>query len=161
MSIFLNSIIFSSRAPFSFDLLIIILTLILPILSYSIYVVKVKQNYRLHKKLQIFISILLLITILVFEVDVRLNGWIHLAKKSPYYNTILWPVLYIHLILAISVTILWILVFTRAIRRIKLPPDLDHKEIKFHKKFASLASIGLYLATLTGILFYYFAFLAG
>ena len=130
----------------------------MPILAFSIYLVKSKKNYAAHKKLQIFISTILGVAILIFEVDVRLNGWLHLAKESVYYDTFLWPLFYLHLTLAILTTLLWVIVFWRALKNFSVPVQ-PNEHSPFHKSWAPWASIGLFVTTLTGITFYYAAFL--
>ncbi len=145
------------KAPLSFDILVVALFLIIPILFYSIYLVKKKKRYDTHKKLQIFISMILGVAITIFEVDIRFQGWRHLVTQSKYYHTILWPSFYIHLFCAVITTILWIMVFVRALQKFSRHPQPNGHSY-FHKKLAPWATSGLIITTITGITFYYVAF---
>ncbi len=146
-----------SKAPFSFDILCISLFIIIPTLIYSIYSVKIKRNYKIHKILQILISTMLAISIIIFEIDIRIRGWKDLIYESKYYNTILWPIFYIHLFCAISTTVIWTIIFWQALHKFPFIPQPNEHSI-FHKKFAPWATIGLIGTSITGITFYYVAF---
>ena len=145
------------QAPFSFDILVVALLVIIPILLYSIYLVKKKKQYNTHKRLQVFIAIVLGVAISIFEIDIRLRGWKHLVTQSKYYYTILWPVFYTHLLFAVTTTILWIIVVVAALKKFSRNPQ-PNQHSTFHKKLAPWATVGLIITTITGITFYYIGF---
>jgi hypothetical protein len=141
------------------DFVAVAMFLILPILSYSLYLVKVRKNYLAHKRLQIFLGLLLLVAVVLFEVDIRIYGWRHLAEPSPYYATALFPILYIHLFFAISTSLLWIVTILLAIRNFpSVPRPGPHSTL--HKRLAWPAAITMYITAITGWTFYWMAFVA-
>lgn len=111
------------RGSFVIDFVVVALVLVVPLFSYSLYLVKVKRNYLWHKRLQVLIASALGLVIIIFELDIRLNGWRHLAEPSPFYNTILFPVLIAHLVIAISTVAVWVLTIYRALKFFPSPPS--------------------------------------
>ncbi|MFO0947844.1 MAG: DUF420 domain-containing protein [Planctomycetota bacterium] len=149
-----------SRASFMLDFVAVAMFLILPILTFSIYLVKSRKNYRLHKQLQVFLGALLLVAVALFELDIRIHGWRHLAEPSPYYHTALFPVLYVHLFFAVSTSLLWVVTIVHALRVIPSPPAPGPWS-KAHKRLAIPAALTMYTTAITGWTFYYMAFVAG
>jgi len=148
-----------ARGSFMMDFVVVAMFAILPILSWSIYLVKVKRNYELHRKVQAVLGFTLLITVSLFEVDVRVNGWRHLALPSPYYYSILFPFLGIHLFFAISTSLLWTVTLWSAWKQFPYPTGPGPYSMK-HKKLAWLATGGMFMTSITGWTFYYLAFIA-
>lgn len=148
-----------SRASFMLDFVAIAMMAIIPLLTWAIYLVKYKKNYALHKKVLLATGVVLASTVLVFEIDMRMNGWRHLAEVSPYYNSLVFPVLYVHLFFAVNTSFLWVVTLLKARKAFPSPPvpgaySLDHKRItKFTAGF-------MYGTALTGWAFYYLAFVA-
>jgi len=89
-----------SRASFMMDVIALAMFAVIPVMAWSIYIVKYRGQYALHRKAQLSLGGLLLVTVTLFEVDVRLHGWRQNAEASPYYTTWLNPVLYVHLAFA-------------------------------------------------------------
>jgi putative membrane protein len=147
------------RGTFMLDLVVVAMVLVLPVLGASIWAVKFRKAYRLHKTLQIILGIVLLATVLIFEVDVRVFGWKHKAEPSPYYNTWLFPVFYVHLVIAVSTTLLWIWVTGKALRHFPSPPA-PCEYSRHHLPQAKVAGVGMFLTAVTGWIFYYMAFVA-
>lgn len=149
-----------SRAPWVIDLVAAAMIIVVPVLAYSILQVRKKRNYKLHKQLQTATAITLLIAIVIFEVDIRLNGWRQYAQKSPYYDTVLFPFLAFHIVLATATTILWVYLVIAALR--KFPKDPAPNSYSPTHKFWARIGAGLMFATaVTGWIFYYMAFIAG
>lgn len=148
-----------SRASFMLDFVALAMVLILPILTYSIYQVKVRKNFLLHARIQLFLGLLLLAAVALFEVDIRIHGWRHLAEPSPYYQTMLFPVLYVHLFFAVSTSLLWIVTIVHAFRAIPWPPTPGPWSTR-HKRLAIPAAVTMYTTAVTGWTFYYMAFVA-
>ncbi len=148
-----------SRASGVLDLVAVALFFILPVLGYSIYLVRVKKRYDAHRKLQIGLSIVLLVAITVFEVDIRVHGWEQFAEASPFYETLVYPVLWIHLFFAVSTTLLWIYVVVGALRNFP-KPTLPGEYSARHRKLAWTATIGMLGTAITAWAFYVVAFVA-
>lgn len=147
-----------SRGTFMLDFVSLAMLAVVPLLLLSIWLVR-RKRYRLHKKIQIFMSSALLVTIVLFEVDIRYHGWKHLAQVSPYYETWLFPVFYVHLAVAISTTFGWAYTFILALRKMPNPPGPSPFSSR-HIRMAWLSSIGMIATAVTGWLFYWAAFIA-
>src|SRR5437868_12622258 len=65
------------------DVVVCALIVVVPTLLFSLYAVKIRRNYSLHKALQITLGIVLLAAVGLFEIDMRLHGGIEgiLAKR--------------------------------------------------------------------------------
>ncbi|QDU63831.1 hypothetical protein Pan216_47120 [Planctomycetes bacterium Pan216] len=148
-----------SRASFMLDVVATAMVAILPVLTWSIYLVKARQNYLLHKRVQVTTGVVLLLAVILFELDIRIYGWRHLATESPYYDTILFPFLYFHVTLACLTTLLWIVTIAGALRRFASPP-VPGPYSSTHKWLGWSAAIGMYFTGVTGWTFYWMAFIA-
>lgn len=153
-----------SRATFMFDFVVVAMIAILPILGASIYLVKYRQAYLWHKRLQLTLGAVLLLAVTLFEIDVRMSdgtshSWRSLAAVSPYYPGVVFPVLTVHVALSVTTCVLWIVVIVRALRNFPVPPQ-PGSHSAFHKRFAWAAATGMALTSVTGWAFYYLAFVA-
>ncbi len=153
-----------TRASLMLDLVFLAMFAILPVLAFSIYLVRNRRAYQLHKRLQLGIGIVLAAAVSLFEIDMRVHGWTDRAAASPYYGTAESPglvhlSLYIHLFFAISTSVLWIVVIARALRHFPDPP-VPGPHSASHKTFGWLAAIDLAATSLTGWIFYWLAFAA-
>ena len=70
-----------TRASLMFDVVFVAMFAVVPLLGWSVWLVKCRRNYRLHKWLQIMLGAILLVTVSLFEVDVRINGWSQRAES--------------------------------------------------------------------------------
>lgn len=148
-----------SRATFMLDLVAVAMILVLPALVLAINLVRKHQSYNTHKKLMTALATILGIAVVLFEIEMRLVGWRHLAEPSPYYNTILFPVLIVHLVFSISTT--FALAATVYLAWRKFPsPVRPSEHSKVHRVLGRLSAIGLTLTSVTGWIFYYVAFIA-
>jgi putative membrane protein len=148
-----------SRASLMMDVVALSMLIVIPLLLFSSYSVKLRSKYVLHKRIQTILGLALLIVVVLFEVDVRLNGWRHNAEESPFYGTPLNIVLAIHLLFAVSTTLLWIATFTGALRNIPSPPG-PSKFSPRHRRLARWAVKGMLGTGATGWLFYWLAFVS-
>ena len=146
-----------SRASFMLDVVAVAMVAIVPVLTWSIYLVKYKRNFVLHKRLQLALGGTLLVAVTLFELDMRFNGWQHLAKASAYYDTLVFPMLYIHLFFAVSTALLWIYVIIGAMRNFDKVPS-PNSYSPHHRRLAKLAALDMYTTALTGWTFYILAF---
>jgi uncharacterized membrane protein YozB (DUF420 family) len=141
------------------DLVAVAMLLLLPLMAFAILLAKKQRNFAAHKKVMLGLSSTLLIAVVLFEVEMRLIGWKHLAATSPYYNTLVTPVLVVHLTFAISTSLLLLTTVIRALQNFPNPPQPALHSTQ-HKKIGKLSAIGLTLTSTTGWLFYYLAFVA-
>ncbi|HEY2412678.1 MAG TPA: DUF420 domain-containing protein [Pirellulaceae bacterium] len=160
-----------SRGSLMLDVVFLAMFVVVPVLAFSIYQVKIRRRYDLHKKLQLVMATILLVAVLLFELDIRINGWEQRASGippgtgSPYFDPAhKWSCpagisLIVHLSFAIPTLVLWIVVVTRALRNFPRPPLPDHHS-RWHTRYGWAAALGMLLTALTGWLFYYLAFVA-
>ena len=147
------------------DVVVCALVLVVPVIIYSLYQVKVRKNYPLHAAIQTTLAVVLLIVVVAFEVDMRLHGgWQQIVNKNPesprlvgtalsQVRTMLW----VHLVFAVSTPLLWITTLGLAWRRFANPPQPGFHS-RPHKTLGWLATLDLVLTSVTGLGFYYLAF---
>ena len=102
---------------------------ILPILYWSISLAK-KGKVGLHRFVQVVLGLVLLVAVTAFELDMRLNGWKHLAEPSPHYDTIMMPSLYVHLCFSIPTTLLWLVMIIWSLKKYDRKDLKETEEIK-------------------------------
>jgi putative membrane protein len=156
-----------NNASLMLDVVVCALVLVVPALLFSLYAVKIQRNYALHKIMQLTLGIVLLVAVSAFEIDMRLHGgWMNIVNKpdQPIHldgaemetvKTLLW----VHLVFAISTPIFWATTITLALKRFPNPPKpSEHSAL--HKKLGWISAIDITLTSITGLIFYYFAFIA-
>lgn len=152
-----------SRASFGMDLVMVVLIALLPVLTWSIYLVHYRQAYKAHKRLQILIAAALFLAIVIFELDVRLfSDWkirAAAAGQNPWWPAGVLTALAIHLVFAISTLVLWVWVIWEAFLRFPVPPTPGTHGPR-HRVMARLAALDLMVTAITGTIFYWLAFVA-
>jgi uncharacterized membrane protein YozB (DUF420 family) len=149
-----------TRASIGMDVVLVGLVALLPVLAWSIAAVR-RGDYRLHKKLQLFIAAALAAAIVVFEIDVRLvSDWKLRAAASPWWPGGVLAALAIHLVFAVSTFVLLVWVLWEAVARFPSPPAPGTHGPR-HRRMARLAAADLVLTAVTGTVFYWLAFVAG
>jgi putative membrane protein len=140
------------------DVVVCALVLVVPVIIYSLYLVKVRRNYTLHAAIQTTLAVVLLIVVVAFEVDMRLHGgWQNIVNKSPeaprvtgealsQVRTMLW----VHLVFAVSTPLLWATSLVLAWRRFANPPQ-PGLHSRTHKTLGWLATLDLVLTSVTGL----------
>lgn len=146
-----------SRANFLMDFVVLAMAIIIPIMLASVVLVRYWKNYSLHRKIQIALGSVLGITLIVFEIDVRINGWRHLAASSPYYDTAVYPSLIVHLAFAIPTFFLWLVTIIGGIKYYR--PDSD-QGTRFHKIMGRFSAVFMLGTAVTGWIFFWLAFVA-
>ncbi|MDQ3231316.1 MAG: DUF420 domain-containing protein [Pseudobdellovibrionaceae bacterium] len=147
-----------SRANFVLNFIALAMAAVIPVMLVSWYQVRQHRNYGLHRRLQIILGVVLGLAILVFELDMRLNGWRQYAEASPYYTTFVIPSLIFHLCFAIPTFFLWIFTLSLALKqRIHIQNGNHRTRHRFWGRLSALAMIG---TTLSGWLFFWLAFMA-
>jgi uncharacterized membrane protein YozB (DUF420 family) len=153
-----------TRASFMLDFVALAMVALVPVLGASVYLVKYRRQYALHKKLQLLLAATLLVAVALFEAEMRISGWRQRAEPSPYMghggatNWVLVS-LYIHLFFAVSSAVLWVVVLARALRNFPNPPH-PSAHSAFHRRFGILAAIDMTCTAVTGWVFYWLAFVA-
>ena len=144
---------FFSRAGLGIDVLALSAIVSIPLAAASIVMARYLKNYRVHKSLQIFISVFLFICLCIFEFQVRTIGWQHQAYDSKFRYSLVYPTLIIHVIIAVSTVLIWTITLYSAL---KSPGS--HSVPANHKRMGRWAFVGLIATYLTGIAFYFIAF---
>ncbi len=144
------------------DLVFLAMFAVVPVMIWAIRLVQHKQNYALHKRVQLLLAGVLLLAVTAFEVDMRFfSKWEERAAASPFYSSegwsLVWLSLVVHLCFAVPTTILWIWVVARALRNFPRPP-LPNAHGNWHRRWGQLAAIGMFGTAVTGWGFYVLAF---
>ena len=150
---------------FMLDFVVCALVLIVPVLLWSLWLVKVRREFLLHKRTQIALGITVLVAVLAFEVDMRLHGgWQQIiaqqqlepAAFSAKVDSIR-PWLYLHLSFAVSTPVLWAVTIVLALKRFgRNPVPGPHSPV--HKLLGWASTVDITLTSVTGLMFYYLAF---
>lgn len=146
-----------SRASFMLDVVFVAMFLVLPVLAWSIAAVR-RGHYALHKRVQLILAGVLLIAVTLFEVDLRLfTDWRARAEASSCFPRGVYLALAIHLVFAITTTLLWIWVIARALWRFDKPPAPGPHSAS-HRRWGWIAAWDMALTAITGWIFYVLAF---
>lgn len=153
-----------NKASFMLDFVVVALVLIVPILLFSLYSVKVRRQYGLHKNLQLLLGAVLLVAVGAFEFDLHFiqGGWENVVAKhepplTPEQLGTVRTLLRVHLIFAISTPFLWATTIFLALRRFPNPPT-PGPHSSLHKILGWLSTVDITLTSVTGLIFYWFAF---
>jgi len=151
-----------TRASLMLDVVVLAMVVVLPVLGTSIYLVRYRRQYEIHKWMQIGLGVVLLAAVTLFEVDMRVNGWRERAAESKYYGTetslgLVDQVLFVHLFFAVSTFVLWIVVIVRALRGFSNPPAPGPHSAS-HIFWGRLAALDMACTSVTGWTFYWLAF---
>src|SRR5947209_7805411 len=154
-----------SRGSLMLDVVFAAMFVVVPVLAVSIYLVKWRRHYALHKKLQLVMAAVLLAAVLLFEIDIRVNGWEERAAPSPFFDaTHKWNCpagisLVVHLCFAVPTLVLWVVVVAAALRKFSRPPA-PGPHSRWHARWGMIAAVGMVMTAVTGWLFYWLAFVA-
>jgi hypothetical protein len=153
------------RGSLMLDVVFLAMFVIVPLLAVSLWLVKARRQYPWHKSLQVAMAAVLLVTVLLFEIDIRVNGWEARAEPSPYFDLAhKWTCpagvsLIVHLCFAVPTLVLWIVVVAAALRKFAVPPR-PGAHSRWHARMGWLAAGGMFFTAVTGWLFYWLAFVA-
>jgi hypothetical protein len=137
---------------------------VVPCMACSVYLVRYRRRYRLHKWIQLTLGVVLLLAVVLLELEVRIWGWEQRAAASPFWSDQRWNdgvhySLAVHLFFAIPTALLWIWVIVQALRHFPAPPVPNHYSPR-HILWARLAAGGMVMTAITGWVFYWLAFVA-
>jgi hypothetical protein len=148
-----------SRAPLVLDLLFLAMFAVVVVLAWSIYQVKYRRRFALHKRVQVILGLILLVAVAVFEIDIQLHGWQERASGAVggQLSAGVWTALYVHLTFAVSSVVIWPVVIYRALRQFSDPP-LPGQHSAWHVRWGWIAAVDMVLTSVTGWVFYWMAF---
>jgi putative membrane protein len=148
-----------TRAPLMIDVVCLAMIGVVIVLAWSVYQVKVRHRYQLHKWTQITLGAVLLVVVILFEVDIRLHGWEERAANALKGRpaSVVYTALYVHLVFAISTVLLWPITIVLGIANFSNPP-LPGPHSRVHIPLARTAAIDMVLTAITGWVFYWLAF---
>jgi hypothetical protein len=146
------------------DLVFLAMFAVIPGLAWSVYLVRRRHRYALHKRFQVTLGAVLLVAVAVFELEMRIWGWEERASPSRYWRDDRWndPVHYslaAHLLFAVPTALLWVVVLVQAWRHFPTPP-VPNEHARWHLRWARLAAGGMAMTAITGWVFYWLAFAA-
>lgn len=152
------------RTSFMLDVVACALIVVVPLLVFSIYQVKFRRNYLLHRNLQILLGVVLLVAVGLFEIDMRWQGGIRgilakrliplTAEQSLFFSRLL----RVHLVFAISTVFFWGTTLFLALRRMPRPPvPCEHSRL--HKVLGWVSALDITATSVTGLMVYYFGFM--
>ncbi len=156
------------KTSFMLDFVVCALVVLVPLLLYSLYTVKVKKNFGLHRLLQITLGLILLVAVGAFEIDMQWiqGGWENIMQKQDLSPDLLAKkiaasrqVLHIHLVFAVTTPLVWALTIGLALRRFPTPP-IPGPHSRLHKPLGWISTFALVATSVTGVWFYYVAFVA-
>ena len=156
------------RTSFMLDFVVCALLVIVPVLAVSIWLVKSGRRYSQHRVLQTVLGAVLLLAVGAFEVDLQIvhGGWENVVKKA-YDDDVLLaerisqaqPWLWLHLVFAVTTPVLWLVTMGMAWKRFPMPPTPGaHSQI--HRRLGWISTIDVTLTAITGLIFYWVAFVA-
>jgi hypothetical protein len=148
-----------TRAPFMIDVVCLAMVGVVIVLAWSVYQVKFRRRYWLHKWTQLTLGVVLLVVVVLFEIDIRLHGWEERAagQLGGHPPAIVIAALWTHLVFAVSTVILWPITIALAIRHFGEPPA-PGPHSRIHILLARTAAADMVLTAITGWVFYWVAF---
>ena len=153
------------HTSFMLDAVVVALVLVVPVLIFSLYSVKIRREYVLHRNLQLSLAVTLLAAVFAFEIDLHLvqGGWQNVVNKGSPVSAdrmlFVRQVLRIHLLFAASTPFLWATTIFLALRWMPRPPQ-PSPHSRLHKVLGWASTLDLVLTSVTGLVFYYVAFVS-
>lgn len=153
-----------TRGSLMLDIVVLAMLAVVPAMVASWYLVRKRRAYGVHKRVQLALATVLLVTVVLFELDMRIHGWQSRAAASPYWrdgaaNDLVDWSLIVHLACAVPTFFLWLAVVIGAWRGFPSPP-VPGAHSAWHRRWGLMAMVGMTLTAVTGWLFYYLAFVA-
>jgi putative membrane protein len=148
-----------SRASLMTDVVFLAMFLVVPVMLWSIWQVKVRRRYLLHKRVQLALGLVLAAAVVLFEVHLTLHDWRGRATGTAggELSQAAEIALVVHLCCSIPAAALWVFVIVQALRRFPSPPQPSSYSRR-HKFWGWLAVIEMVLTAVTGWVFYWLAF---
>ena len=151
--------ILPNRGSIMLDFVFIAMMAVIPVQAWSIWLVKFKKRYALHRNIQIGSAVVLFVTIVAFEIDLQLfTQWRELAVESTLYESG-WVdrLLYVHLLFAVPTPFLWAWVLFAGAAKFWWLVSPNHYS-KRHRFWGRTAAFFMLMTSVTGWTFYLAAF---
>jgi uncharacterized membrane protein YozB (DUF420 family) len=147
------------RASLMMDVVFLAMFLVVPVMLWSIWQVRYRRRYVLHKRVQLTLGIVLGVAVLLFELHVNLHDWQARATGTPGgpLPRSVSLALAVHLSCSIPAALLWIFVIVQGLRMFPDPPRPSACSRR-HRFWGRLAAIEMLLTAVTGWIFYWLAF---
>lgn len=147
-----------TRGDILMDLVVLSLIAIIPLLVYSFRLARQKR-YAEHKRLQVVLASVLAVVVVLFEVDMQMAGGIFaLTAASRFAGTaLLNGSIYLHVLLAVGTTLLWIWLIALSLKRFPNPPAPGAFS-RTHRRWGRFGMILMLLTGLTGVEVYILGF---
>lgn len=141
------------------DAMVLVMAVVVVMLATSVHQVRANRRFGLHQRIQLPLTLGLFATIVLFELDVRLNGWQERASgvADGTASTADWVALAVHLFFAVLSVVLWLVVVIRASLNFGRFPRPNHHS-NWHRRWAPIAAIGMIMTAVTSWIFYVIAF---
>ncbi len=150
-----------TRGSIVLDAIFIGMFLINAAMIFSIYLVRFRKQYRMHRRIQVWLAVILAVAVVLFEIDMRfVTDWRKLAEPSRFYESGMvdrW--LWIHLAFAIPTPFLWLFVVIRALRQFVLETKPGGHS-QSHRFWGWIAAASMLMTAITGCIFYWLAFVS-
>lgn len=144
------------------DFVVLAMVLVSVVLLVSIYLVRSKSLYQTHKTIQTLLAVVLLATIVAFEIDIQFVKpyWRDVAKASPFFESG-WVdrSLWIHLMFAVPTPFFWAYLIVGSYRNMGATFE-NHSYRNRHRKLGWIGTILMLLTAITGWIFYWVSFVA-
>lgn len=152
------------RGSLMLDVVVIAMFAVTLGLAVSIAAVRFGKRYRLHRAIQISLTICLAVTLIAFEADMRfVTDWRALAEGSPWFErgtfSVVDAALAVHLCFAIPTPFVWAATLGLALRGLRknvLPGAYSRR----HRRWGWISAAMMAGTTVTGWTFFYLAFIA-
>lgn len=150
-----------TRASLMMDVVVLAMFLVVPVMLGSIWQVRYRRRYVLHKRVQLTLGVVLGVAVLLFELHVNLHDWQARATGTPGepLPRAVSVALVVHLCCSIPAALLWIFVIVQGLRQFPRPPRPAAYSPR-HRLWGRLAAIEMLLTAVTGWIFYWLAFVA-
>ncbi|MDH3716588.1 MAG: DUF420 domain-containing protein [Planctomycetota bacterium] len=160
-----------TRGSLMLDVVFVAMFVVLVVMGYSIWLVRYRRLFELHKRIQLTLGAVLVVALSAFEIDMQLlTQWETRAAASPYFpddyqaagakwGSVVGVSLLIHLLCAVPTAVLWVVVIAGALRKFPKPAAPSAYSPR-HVFWARLAALGMLLTSITGWIFYWLAFVA-
>jgi putative membrane protein len=150
-----------TRADILIDIVTLSFIIILPVLAFSWWLVRQRNDYSNHRRIQLYLGITLGIVVGIFEYDLSTSGGIfEITKGGVYEGTAVlnWSI-YIHVVLAILTTLIWIGLIIMSLIKFGKPPR-PNAFSRMHRFFGRTGMVTMIGACVTALPLYYFGFVA-